>query len=402
MIDYRETEEYKMVQLGVSVYPDLSPIEEIEAYLKLASQYGFTRVFSSMFSVEDTNENIIKYFKEFIDIAHRYGIQVSLDVNPMFLKKLGVTPDDISLFHEIGCDIIRMDMSYGLEGDLQLLKNPYGIAIEFNASVGLDLESLLANGVDKERILTCHNFYPQRYTAVKWQDFLNINEHIAKYGIRIGAFISSHAPNTHGVWDAKYGLPTCEIHRDMPIDLQLRHILATKNVTDILIGNAYATEEEFKAIRKVLDTPPANFDDNPIMQMIAKMKPNFGKSQIVLKVDLDEGITDLEKEILMTYSPHFDIGDSSEWIIRSRFPRTKYSKDGVPVRPCAKDHFTKGDILIVNNNYQHYSGEVQIALMDMENDGQRNLVGSLDENEQRLLDFITSEDIMVFVDKNSD
>ena len=43
MIDYRETEEYKMVQLGVSVYPDLSPIEEIEAYLKLASQYGFTR-----------------------------------------------------------------------------------------------------------------------------------------------------------------------------------------------------------------------------------------------------------------------------------------------------------------------------------------------------------------------
>ena len=40
--------------------------------------------------------------------------------------------------------------------------------------------------------------------------------------------------------------------------------------------------------------------------------------------------------------------------------------------------------------------------MDMENDGQRNLVGSLDENEQRLLDFITSEDIMVFVDKNSD
>ena len=85
MIDYRETEEYKMVQLGVSVYPDLSPIEEIEAYLKLASQYGFTRVFSSMFSVEDTNENIIKYFKEFIDIAHRYGIQVSLDFNTMFL-----------------------------------------------------------------------------------------------------------------------------------------------------------------------------------------------------------------------------------------------------------------------------------------------------------------------------
>lgn len=390
-----------MVNLGVSVYPDLSSLEEIEAYLKLASQYGFTRVFSSMFSVEDTNENIIAYFKKFIDIAHRYGIQVSLDVNPMFLEKLGVTPDDISLFHEIGCDIIRMDMSYGLEGDLKLLKNPYGILIEFNASVGLDIATLIENGVDKERILTCHNFYPQRYTAVKWKDFLNINQHISQYGVRIAAFISSHAPNTHGVWDAKYGLPTVEIHRDMPIDLQLRHMMATKQVTDILIGNAYATEEEFKAIRQVLDVPPITIDNNPILKMITKTKPDFGKSQIVLKADLDEGITDLEKEILMTYTPHFDIGDSSEWIIRSRFPRMKYSKDGVPFRPSTKDHFTKGDILIVNNNYQHYAGEVQIALMDMENDGQRNLVGHLDENEQRLLDLITSDDIMVFKDKNA-
>lgn len=388
-----------MVNLGVSVYPDIASLEEIEDYLKLASKYGVTRVFSSMFSVDDTNENIIAYFKKFISISHQYGIQVSLDVNPMFLKKLGVTPDDISLFHEIGCDILRMDMSYGLEGDLQLLKNPYGILIEFNASVGLNIDELLANGVEKDRLLTCHNFYPQRYTALKWNDFIKTNEHIAKYGVRIGAFISSHAPHSHGVWDAKYGLPTCEIHRDMPIDLQLRHILATKNVTDILIGNAFATEDEFKAIYNVINHSNDHIQDSEIVQMIKQIQPHFGKSNIVFKVDLDDGITDLEKEILLTYSPHFDIGDSSEWMIRSRFSRMKYAKDGVPVRSCSKPYFTKGDILIVNNNYQHYAGEVQIALMDMENDGQRNLVGTLDKDEQRLLECISSQDIMIFVDK---
>lgn len=388
-----------MLNLGVSVYPDLSSLEEIEAYLKLASKYGFTRVFSSMFSVEDTNENIIRYFKQFIEIAHRYGIQVSLDVNPMFLEKLGVTPDNLSLFHEIGCDIIRMDMSYGLEGDLKLLNNPYGILIEFNASFGLDLEGMLKNGADRSRILTCHNFYPQRYTGVKWKDFNQINDYLASFNVRIGAFISSHAPNTHGVWDARYGLPTVEIHRDMPIDLQLRHMLATKKITDVLIGNAYASEEEFKAIRKVLDIPPLNIEDNPILTPLMRMNPNFGNSQIVLKADLDEDISDLEKEILFNYAPHFDIGDSSEWIIRSRFPRTVYSKIGVPVRPCSKDHFSRGDILIVNNNYRHYAGEVQIALMDMDNDGQRNLVGHLDENEQKLLELISNQDIFVFVDQ---
>ena len=73
-----------MSEIGVSVYPDLSPIEDIEAYLKLASKYGVTRVFSSMFSVEGTNEEILDYFRNFIRIAHENHMEVSLDVNPQF------------------------------------------------------------------------------------------------------------------------------------------------------------------------------------------------------------------------------------------------------------------------------------------------------------------------------
>lgn len=37
-----------MFNFGVSVYPDLRPIDEIEKYLALAAKYGCTRVFSSM------------------------------------------------------------------------------------------------------------------------------------------------------------------------------------------------------------------------------------------------------------------------------------------------------------------------------------------------------------------
>ena len=41
-----------MIQLGVSLYPEQETPEEIENYLTLAQKYGFTKVFTSLFSVE--------------------------------------------------------------------------------------------------------------------------------------------------------------------------------------------------------------------------------------------------------------------------------------------------------------------------------------------------------------
>ncbi len=49
--------------LGVSVYPEQVSMEEIDAYLALASKYGFKKVFTSMFSVEGTKEEVFAYFK---------------------------------------------------------------------------------------------------------------------------------------------------------------------------------------------------------------------------------------------------------------------------------------------------------------------------------------------------
>ena len=39
------------ITLGVSVYPEQETLEQIDAYLKLANSHGFTKVFTSMFSV---------------------------------------------------------------------------------------------------------------------------------------------------------------------------------------------------------------------------------------------------------------------------------------------------------------------------------------------------------------
>lgn len=64
------------ITLGVSVYPEQETIEQIDTYLKLASSYGFTKVFTSMFSIEGNKDEVAQYFKNFTGIAHQYGMKV--------------------------------------------------------------------------------------------------------------------------------------------------------------------------------------------------------------------------------------------------------------------------------------------------------------------------------------
>jgi len=362
-----------MKQLGISVYPDLRPFAEIESYIQLASKYNVKRIFSSMFSVKGSNEEIINYFTQLINCAHQYDIVVELDVNHEFLDKIGVKPDDLSLFNKMHLDVLRMDVPYGDNRDIDLCNNPYNIIIEFNASMKdfTHMEYILRY-VDNAKIIMGHNFYPQRYTGMKWQKFIDINNQIKQLNLDINAFISSNNKNTHGVWDAKDGLCTVEMMRGLPIDLQARYLSLTY-VDNIFIGNAYASEEEFKQLNNELNT----------------------KGTIV-KVELEKDITQEEKEILLDYSQHMDMGDSSEWIWRSRMPRIIYKDYDIIPRKFNNEYFEVGDVVIVNDNYKHYAAEIQVVLQPIINDGTRNLIGHINKEEMVIFDLLKEKDIVIF------
>jgi hypothetical protein len=380
-------------QLGISVYPDLRPLEEIEAYIAMASKYGVTRLFSSMFNIQGSKEEVLDYFRELIQICHRYNIQVSLDVNTECFERLGVTPDDISVFDEIKCDIIRMDGSYGDERDIALINNPYGILVEFNTSmVEEHIAELIAAGADPKRMISCHNFYPQPYTGMEWEKFKRINHHIKDLAdIRIAAFVSSNNHPTHGVWDAEYGLPTVEKMRNYPIDLQARILLATGDVDDILVGNAYASEQELAALQDVLNK---EWPELP-QAMREWIKGIDQREPKVVKIKLEDDVLDCEKAALHFY-PHIDLGDSSEWIWRSRAPRAVFTKESFIPRDANKDVFEPGDVVVVNDNYKHYAGEVQIVRLPMKNDGLRNLVGKIEYPQSDMIELLNDGDIVVF------
>ena len=50
--------------------------------------------------------------------------------------------------------------------------------------------------------------------------------------------------------------------------------------------------------------------------------------------------------------------------------------------------FTRGDVLVVNDNLAHYRGELEIVLTEIPNDGERNLVARIKDEDLGLLEFI--------------
>lgn len=393
-----------MITLGVSVYPDIRPLEEISSYLRRAAKYGYKRVFTSMFSVEGTRDEVLAYFRDLNAAAHEVGMEVALDVNPECLERMGASPANLKPFADIDTDIMRMDGAYGEQDNYQMLCNPYGIKIEYNASalVPAAIEALVARGVDKERILACHNFYPQRYTGFRWDKFQQVNARLAPLGIRVGAFVSSQAPGTHGVWDAVCGLPTVERMREYPADLQARIMASTGNVTDILFGNAYASDEELAAVAEAVSpVRPEPWTNGPtdVVKRIAMYVKEFGNTAAQHKVRIEPlyDLSEVEREILFDFYPHIDYGDSSEWIWRTRIERIAYADRCIVPRRYVGDFFERGDVVIVNDNYKHYAGEVQVVLQPIANDGTRNLVARIDAQEMDLFDLVGDGDVVVFL-----
>ncbi len=390
------------IRLGISLYPEQESRQEIEDYLKMASEYGFEKVFTSLFSVEGSREELVAYFKELTDLAHKYGMVVSGHCNGVLFERLGAKADDLSVFKEMGLDILRMDGPFNDERDVILVNNNDGLKIEFNASMSDLTANIIANGGNPDNILTCHNFYPQRYTCPSMEAVKTANEMLTKQGISTAMFLSSQKEGLHGPWPVSDGLPTVEEHRDIPVESQLKHMIAMNNVTEAIFGNAFAPEEEFKAIKKTMEQTYQEINeldaDDPFFgNMVHEWIPDGKIRTIPFKLHLDDGITETEKEDLLRYPIHMDMGDCMNYMLRCRFGRILFRGRDFTPRPCSKDHFERGDVVIVNDNCKHYAGEVQVVLKDMKNDGQRNLVGYIDPDEIMILESIRPMDMYSFI-----
>lgn len=350
-----------MKELGISVYPDRSGIDDILEYMDKAAKYGFTRVFTNLISV-GKEKDVLEKLKEICRRARDKGMKVIADINPAVLKSLGVSIDDMKFFHDLGLYGIRLDIGFtGLEESL-MTYNPYGLKIEINMDSGTEyLENIMEHRPNTENLLGCHNFYPLRYTGISRAHFEKCSRVFKKYGIPTAAFVTSPRA-TFGAWPDYDGLCTLEEHRDLPLETQVKDLFNTGLVDAVIIGDCYASEEELEALG------------------------SLDRDLLTFNVELEEGISEVERKIVLE-ELHFVRGDVSEYVIRSTESRVKYRDHHFKLfNP--KKAIKKGDILIPSSLYERYAGELQVALRDMENSGKTNVVGRIVPEEVYLLDFL--------------
>ncbi len=359
-------------RLGVSVYPEHSTPERDRDYLERAARLGFSRVFTCLLSVKGSAEKTIEEFTAFIRMAHELGFEVAVDTNEDVFRRLGATPEGIGPFAKMGVDIIRLDGHFGDHGDIMLTRNAAGIAIEFNASSNLPLDVLIERGADPRNMVVCHNFYPEPYTGLSEETFQVLSRKYRGMGLPIAAFVTSRVHGAFGPGPVFAGLPTCEDDRRRPIGLQARHLVASGLVDDILIGNCEASDEELKELSEV------------------------DRSRVTLSIELEPGVGEEERQIVWGYQ-HVTRGDASAYMLRSSWPRIDYRGTSIQPRDAGCGTFTRGDVLVVNDNMQHYRGELEVALKEMPDDGTRNLVGRIPEDELFLLDYVKPEHPFGFI-----
>ena len=170
--------------------------------------------------------------------------------------------------------------------------------------------------------------------------------------------MKSQNPEAFGPWPVTEGLPTLEMHRDWPIEIQVGHYVMMGYVNDIIIANAYATDAELEAMAAANST------------------------KIMFHMTPAEGLPEsMKKRLRMNLSVR---GDSGEWIIRTLESRMLREA----TEPFNTVDIQPGDVLIDNNLYGQYAGEVQIARKPMKNYGKTNVVGHIDPREVELLPYM--------------
>jgi hypothetical protein len=347
-------------RLGVSVYPDHSDIEQDKVYLKKAADLGFSRIFMSMLEVSDGKEKVKAKFTGLIQYAKALGYETILDIAPAIFDDLQISYDDLSFFAELGADGIRLDVGFDGNKEAMLTYNPHNLIIELNMSNDVAyLDNILTYQANQPYLYGCHNFYPQNGSALPYDFFVQCSERFKKQGLRTAAFISSQTAQ-YGPWDINDGLPTLEMHRHLPLDVQAKHLFATGLIDDVIIGNAYASDEELQALAAI------------------------NRYQVEFTLSLLPKINEVEKSNVLT-EQHFRRGDITAMMVRSTEVRKKYKESNAPHDNAVE--FKRGDVVIGNQHFGKYQNELQIVL-EPHRDERKNLVAKIREEELILLDFI--------------
>ena len=116
-----------MRELGISVYPFHSKMEDNKSYIDLASKYGFTRCFMCLLSVQDSKEDIIKLCEKRIKSKSNLPIKRLINATGTIMHtNLGRSPIDSEIWDEVkNLNIYSNNLEYNINNEGRGLRGEF-------------------------------------------------------------------------------------------------------------------------------------------------------------------------------------------------------------------------------------------------------------------------------------
>lgn len=343
--------------LGISIYLGQQKESEQYEYLLKMKKAGFSSVFTSLHIPEDNQDLYKGQLKVLGKQAKLLGLELMIDISPKSFKALDLSYETIYRIREWGITGLRVD--YGISEDV-IVSLSKKIKIALNASTLNEdfIKNLITLGLKVEHVEAWHNYYPRKETGLAVDTFLLKNKLLQQYGITVMAFIPGDGDLRGPIFET---LPTLEKHRHTS---PFKAFLDMKNyyVDKILIGDKSLLAESLNQFEE------------------------YNNGSIPLRCEIYEKDDLIRQKILQQHRNRLD---PARDVIRSETSRL-YANNGDIIEPNNTVGRSIGSITLDNKKYGRYSGELQIALCNLEKDERVNVVGKVVDSDIELLSYISA------------
>jgi len=332
--------------VGISVYPDYGDaalMRRIYDYIDQARACGYDEVFTSLHMPESQADDV----SGFVALAahvHQQGMIFSVDLSGPVASRI-VTDDGLrAVINAAAVDWYRLDCDFTSDIVVCFAQAVHATGLMINASTtdGKTLTALvhqLNARLPGIRLRGHHNFYPLPTSGLDMSFMMMRTAPFTALGIPVTACVASLTEPRQPLFA---GLPTLESARYLPAGQAAAQLFAVEGIVSVLIGDAFAREDELKAVAKTA----VGQDDAVTLRVLPARQASA------------------QERSLMFGMRHQARPDAACAALRSLSSRGMAAK-GRPIEPSLPQPLRRGDVVVGNINAKRYSGELAVLTGDL-------------------------------------
>ena len=396
------------MKLGISIYPGLDADREKSlTLLQNAAALGYKRVFSSLHIPESNAAALREEALCLYAFAESLGLEVIADISPLTLKILDIPELTPSRLKELHITTARFDYGIGPETIADFSRE---MNVQLNASTlrSVQLNALLKANADFSRIDGLHNFYPRPHTGLSSETIQRQNALLHRHDISAGVFAASQTGRRGPLYA---GLPTMESLRGIaPCDAA--PILTAIGCDSLIIGDSNPALTELRALAD--PETLAKADARYSRKALPPKKEWQPDEPLPLHIHVLSDAPFVKELLSRSYTnrpdPAADVIRATESRdVAKAFDITPERNENKLIIEMPKEYaavfagpqhlangkksslLPVGTVLLDNNTYGRYKGELQILNAPQPMDSRSNVVAQVTKEDVPLLSLVSAE-----------